>query len=147
MGDAGFSCSWNQTSDKFAVACQDGYVCVWDVRHADKLAVLGSKQSPQIKGACRNVKFSPGGSVDLLMFSEVFDCLIMQHVSYVNIVDARTFNQKQSIRVAPANNDMHISGIAFSAEADSFYVGLENQLLEYYIDTLGRRTFPHGTII
>lgn len=114
-------------------------MCVWDVRHNNKLAVLGSKQSPQIKGACRNVKFSPGGSVDLLAFSE--------HVSYVNLVDARTFNQRQAIRVAPANNDMHISGIAFSPDADSIFVGMENQLLEYYIDTLARRTFAQGSII
>jgi WD40 repeat protein len=30
--DAGFSCAWNQSSEKFAVASQDGYVSVWDIR-------------------------------------------------------------------------------------------------------------------
>jgi WD40 repeat protein len=69
--DAGFSCAWNQSSEKFAVACQDGFVCVWDVRSSEKLAKLGSKQNPQVKGACRCVKFSPTGSIDLLMYSEV----------------------------------------------------------------------------
>jgi WD40 repeat protein len=27
--DAAFSCAWNQSSNKFAVATQDGFVCVW----------------------------------------------------------------------------------------------------------------------
>ena len=69
--DAAFSCAWNQSSNKFAVASQDGYVCVWDVRSSEKLVKLGSKQNPQVKGACRSVKFSPSGSIDLLMYSEV----------------------------------------------------------------------------
>ena len=30
--DAGFSCSWNHSSDRLAVASQDGYVSVWDMR-------------------------------------------------------------------------------------------------------------------
>jgi WD40 repeat protein len=42
--DAGFSCAWSKASDKFAVASQDGVVCVWDVRSSEKLAVLNSKQ-------------------------------------------------------------------------------------------------------
>ncbi|KAJ3083501.1 hypothetical protein HK102_001038, partial [Quaeritorhiza haematococci] len=106
--DAGFSCAWNQSSDKFAVASQDGFVSIWDVRSSEKLAKLGSKQNPQVKGACRSVKFSPTGSIDLLMYSE--------HVSYVNLVDARTFNQRQTLRVAPPGCDQHISGCTFSPD-------------------------------
>lgn len=69
--DAGFSCAWNQSSEKFAVASQDGYVCVWDVRSTEKLVKMATTQNPQVKGACRCVKFSPSGSMDLLAFSEV----------------------------------------------------------------------------
>jgi WD40 repeat protein len=69
--DAGFSCAWNQYSEKFAVASQDGYISVWDVRHSDKLCKIPTKQDSRVKGAARSVKFSPSGSVDLLMFSEV----------------------------------------------------------------------------
>ena len=69
--DASFSCAWNQSSDKFAIASQDGFVSVWDIRSSEKMVKLGSKQNPQVKGACRSVKFSPSGSVDLLMYSEV----------------------------------------------------------------------------
>ena len=45
--DASFSCAWNQSSDKFAVASQDGFVSVWDIRHSEKLCKLGSKQVGQ----------------------------------------------------------------------------------------------------
>lgn len=68
--DAGFSCSWDQSSMKFAVGCQDGVVCVWDIRKAKKLAQLSSTQ-PNGRGAIRSVKFSHSGSVDLLAFTEV----------------------------------------------------------------------------
>ncbi|KAJ3099331.1 Cilia- and flagella-associated protein 43 [Phlyctochytrium planicorne] len=126
--DAGFSCAWNQTSDKFAVASQDGYVCVWDIRSTEKLAKLGSKQNPQVKGACRSVKFSPSGSIDLLLYSE--------HVSYVNLVDARTFNERQTLRVAPPHSDQHISGIGYSPDSKNIFVGLESTVLEYEVDTM-----------
>lgn len=42
--DAGFSCAWNQSSEKFAVASQDGFVSVWDIRSPEKLCLLSSKQ-------------------------------------------------------------------------------------------------------
>lgn len=101
--DAGFSCSWNHSSDKVAVGSQDGVVSIWDIRNMSttpttatspvnqrKLAVIKSTQNPQVKGAVRAVKFSPSSSIDLLVFTE--------HVSYVNFVDARTFDMAQSSR-------------------------------------------------
>ncbi|KAI9105476.1 WD40-repeat-containing domain protein [Phlyctochytrium arcticum] len=138
--DAGFSCAWNQSSEKFAVASQDGFVSVWDVRNMhEKIAKLGSKQDPQVKGACRSVKFSPTGSIDLLMYSE--------HMSYVNIVDARTFNQRQTVRVAPSSTDQHISGITFSPDSKNIFVGMESNVWEFEVDTMSRRCFPEGSII
>ncbi|KAJ3380156.1 hypothetical protein HDU84_006149 [Entophlyctis sp. JEL0112] len=79
------------------------------------------------------------GSVDLLMFSE--------HMSYVNLVDARTFNETQSVRVAPANSDQHISGITFSPDSKTIFVGLETAVLEYDVDTMSRRSFPAGSLL
>ncbi|KAJ3119622.1 hypothetical protein HK100_000219 [Physocladia obscura] len=163
--DACFSCAWNHSSDKFAVACQDGFVCVWDVRSTEKLAKISTKQvytiynvyylfcqlsnynfqNPQVKGAARCVKFSMSGSVDLMMFTEL--TIHFQHVSYMNIVDARTFNDTQSIRVAPANSDQHISGIACSPDSRSIFVGLENVVLEYDIDVIARRSFGEGSLV
>jgi WD40 repeat protein len=113
--EASFSCAWNQSSDKFAVASQDGFVSIWDVRSSEKLVRLGAKQNPQVKGACRSVKFTSSGSIDLLMYSE--------HVSYINVVDARSFNERQVIRVAPPNTDQHIAGITFSPDSKSAFVG------------------------
>ena len=68
--DAGFSVAWDQSSTKFAVGCQDGVVCVWDIRRTKKLAQLPSQQSGG-RGAVRSVKFSHTGSIDLLAFTEV----------------------------------------------------------------------------
>lgn len=68
--DAGFSCSWDQTSTKFAVGCQDACVCVWDVRSVKKLAQIPSTQASG-RGAVRSVKFTRYGSIDLLAFTEV----------------------------------------------------------------------------
>lgn len=77
--------------------------------------------------------------MDLLAFSE--------HVSYVNLVDARTFNDRQSIRVSPLGSDQHISGISFSPESQSLFVGLEHSMLRYEIDSVNRRSFPEGSLI
>ncbi|KAI8807093.1 WD40-repeat-containing domain protein [Cladochytrium replicatum] len=137
--EACFSCSWNQTSEKFAVASQDGCVCVWDIRSSEKLAKLTTKQFPHKKGAARCVKFSPSGSIDLLMYSE--------HVSYINLVDARTFNERQTLRVAPPGFDQHISGLTFTPDSKTIFVGLENAVMEYDVDTMSRRCFPEGSII
>lgn len=139
VNDAGFSCAWDSASEKFAVACQDGYACVWDIRSMDrKLALIESTQRNQ-KGAARCIKFSRSNSMDLLAFSE--------HVSVVNIVDARTFGSRQAIRVSPLSTDMHVSGLAFSPDSKNLMVGLEQHLLEFDIDTTSRRSFAVGLIV
>lgn len=56
--------------------------------------------------------------MDLLVYSE--------HVSYVNLVDARTFNERQVVRVAPPNVDEHISGIALSPDSKVCFVGMSS---------------------
>lgn len=137
--DAAFSVSWDNTSTRFATSCQDGQVCVWDIRKmSKKLAVLNAFQRNQ-KGACRVVKFSQTNSVDLLTFSE--------HTSYFNIVDARTFESQQSIRVAPQGIDVHITGLTFSPDSDSIFVGVEQGILEFQIDLILRRSFPTGSLL
>ncbi|KAI3636520.1 hypothetical protein MIR68_005465 [Amoeboaphelidium protococcarum] len=180
--DAGFGCSWNHSSDKVTVGSQDGVVTVWDIRYMNsnsnssnnnsgnhststtaphlgnpnygKLAVIKSSQHPQVKGAVRAVKFSKCSSVDLLVFSE--------HVSYVNFIDARTFDtgtaSRQSIRLgsgslsafnnsASSNIDVHLSGLSFAPDSRSIFVGLENAVLEFDVDTVSRRTFAKGALI
>jgi len=46
-----------------------------------------------------------------------------EHVSYINVVDTRSFEEKQVIRVAPPNVDQHISGITFTPDSKHAYVG------------------------
>jgi hypothetical protein len=85
----------------------------------------------------------------------------------VNVVDARTFNEKQVIRVTPPNIDQHIAGVAFTPDSKGAFVGtltidafkafkfsylglftaLEGTVLEYEIDTISRRSFPLGALI
>ena len=77
--------------------------------------------------------------MDLLLYSE--------HISYINVVDARTFNERQVIRVSPPGVDTHISGISFSPDSRSVFVGTESAVVEYEVDTTARRTFPTGSIL
>ncbi|KAJ2311815.1 hypothetical protein H4R23_002017, partial [Coemansia sp. Cherry 401B] len=154
--DASFSCDWSQSSEQFAVGSQDGYVTVWDIRSQQKMAQLETFQHGRSRGACRNVKFSPSGSIDLLAFSE--------HTSYVNIVDTRSFEKRQVLRVgsdsfsdfpdffAPesptfASQDMQITGLRFAPDSSSLFVGLEESILEYTVDRIGRYSFASSEII
>lgn len=43
-------------------------------------------------------------------------------MSYINVVDARTFDAKQVIRVAPEMEDRNISGLTFSPDSRAVYV-------------------------
>lgn len=137
--DASFSCAWSAASDRFAVASQDGAVSVWDVRSSHRCAVLGSPRSGQVFGACRNVKFSQAGGVDLLLYTE--------HVAHVSIVDARTFGDRQTLRVGGDGAGRHIAGAAFSPDARRIYVADEHDLYEYSVDTISRMSYPEGKLI
>ncbi|KAI8142804.1 WD40-repeat-containing domain protein [Fennellomyces sp. T-0311] len=138
--DANFSVSWTSNSDKYAVASQDGTVHVWDIRHRDPIYCFGGVGTSSItKGAIRCVKFTQSRAVDLLAYSE--------HVSHVHIVDARTFDTQQTIRVGPAGQDTPITGLEFSRDSQKMFVGVDNAILEYDIDTGSRRRFPQGALL
>ncbi|KAJ2023811.1 hypothetical protein GGI06_001262, partial [Coemansia sp. S85] len=153
--DASFSCDFSQSSELFAVGSQDGYVTVWDIRsHQQRLVQLETFQHGRSRGACRNVKFSPSGSVDLLAFSE--------HSSFVNIVDTRCFEKRQILRVAGTNEepmaqtpdsptmaepDYQITGLRFAYDSSALFVGLEGSILEYSVDRVSRHSFPSSAII
>ena len=83
---------------------------------------------------------------------------MIKHVSYINVVDARTFNERQIIRVAPPNIDQHIAGLTFTPDSKYAFVGMlcpislkivamESNVLEFEIDTMSRRSFPEGSLI
>ena len=170
--DAGFNCAWNQSSDKFAVACQDGYVCVWDIRSSEKLAKIQSKQNPQVKGACRSVKFSPSGSIDLLMFSEVRS-LIHRSIGLTPFLSMSptSISWTRGLSTTDRPSALHRPTLTSTSPESPFPptakplllvrsasvpmqfalttpdVGMENVIMEYDVDTILRRTFPFGSVI
>ncbi|KAI9276614.1 WD40-repeat-containing domain protein [Sporodiniella umbellata] len=137
--DANFSIAWNHASDKYAVSSQDGSVHVWDIRHSDPIAKFKGLNPSATKGAARCVKFTQGGAVDLLAFTE--------HVSHVHIVDARTFEGQQTLRIGTSEYDTPITGLCFSVDSKKMFVGLEDAVLDFDIDTGARRRFPGGSLI
>ncbi|BGP42132.1 hypothetical protein JCM10450v2_006218 [Rhodotorula kratochvilovae] len=109
--DASFSTDWSEDNVTFAVASQDGFVHVYDLRalpsssrpasptlrgaHSAprKVAELRTTQAGP-PGAARKVRFSPGGKridAGLMAFTE--------HRNRVHVVDARTFETFQILDV------------------------------------------------
>ncbi|KAI5180120.1 hypothetical protein NEOKW01_0449 [Nematocida sp. AWRm80] len=137
--DASFKVSWSPSSTYLAASTQDGYVCVYDTRNlAHKIATIPSIQSPLVKGACRNVKFCPNISMDVLAFTE--------HVSHFTLVETRDFSRKQSIALTSPDSDKHISGMAFSSSGEQLYIGTEMLIFEFEMDSLRRRLFQSGEL-
>ncbi|KAI9224427.1 WD40-repeat-containing domain protein [Blastocladiella britannica] len=137
---AGFSCSWNPTGDKFAIASQDGLVLVYDHRApTTPMATFMSTVPASDRGAVRCVKWSPSSAMDLLAFTE--------HVSHVHFVDARNFNERQVVRVCPRGSEAHITGMSFSPDSRTVFVGTEAALLEFEVNSRARRSFPAGGVL
>ncbi|KAH9808186.1 hypothetical protein DFH28DRAFT_1070114 [Melampsora americana] len=79
-----FSTSWNQTSDKFAIASEGEIVVVFDIKMLGKPILIKKTHQTGRAGAARVVKFTPEGPNELLAFTE--------HRSLVHVIDARTFD-------------------------------------------------------
>ena len=99
--DAGMSCDWDSSGTTFAVASQDGLVCVWDRRHHNAIARI------PCRSAARCVKFSPQ-PLDLLAFTE--------HRNYLHLVDCRMWESRQTIMACSSN----------STNTSNDKVGIEN---------------------
>ncbi|KAG2190974.1 hypothetical protein INT46_006443 [Mucor plumbeus] len=132
------SCAWNQSSDMFAITSQDGFVNIYNIDSTTRLCQLGSSEVRKTKKAPRSVQFSTG-PLDLLAYAE--------HVNNVYIVDTRTFETRQIVRLSPENEDHSITGLTFSPNSRSLYVGLEDRLIELQIDVSARRQFGGGRLI
>mmetsp|Transcript_1747 Transcript_1747/g.2683 ORF Transcript_1747/g.2683 Transcript_1747/m.2683 type:complete len:330 (-) Transcript_1747:131-1120(-) len=141
--EAGFSVAWSSASDKLGLGFQDGCVCIWDIRSRQPLAKLLTR-TPLPSGigranAARQLKFSPSSCIDLLLYSE--------HSTCVHVVDARTFNSEQVLHVSPSGIEKNISGICFSPDSRRFFVGLEDGVFEYEVNTASRRMFACGSLL
>lgn len=136
--DGGFGAAFNYESTQLAAASQDGSVVIFEMR---KFAVLKRLYSQQKipKGSARCVKYAPLPSVDLLAFAE--------HENMVHMVDTRTFEQAQVVKVSSTSADKHISGLAFSSNCKSIFIGLEDALLQYHVNLLEQRMFAQATLM
>lgn len=138
--DAAFSCSWSPNGAFVAAAFQDGTVRIWDVRTASKvrsepIATLAAIQKGQRNAeVCRCVTWSSSPGTDLLAFSE--------HTSVVSLVDARSFHDRQILRLSPATSETTITGVTFASDGRSLFVGLEPCIVEYQLDYRTRRCSP-----
>ncbi|KAG2447859.1 hypothetical protein HYH02_007315 [Chlamydomonas schloesseri] len=128
--DTGISTAWSPSGSFLASAHQDGTLAVWDMRAATPV------HKYRLNSACRNVKFSPG-VLDLMAFAE--------HEDLAHIVDVRQWSAVQHLN-AGCGQGHDISGIAFSAASDRLWVGLDECVLAYELDTVARRAFGHGSL-
>ncbi|KAJ8653791.1 hypothetical protein O0I10_010590 [Lichtheimia ornata] len=131
------SCAWND-NNMIAVGSHEGTVHVYDVRqYHHALAKIGSTEARSTRNAPRSIRFSHG-PLDLLVYAE--------HVSNINIVDTRTFETRQVVRLGPHDCDTHIAGIELSPDNRSIYAGLETDMVQIDIDTAVRRQFPNARL-
>lgn len=83
-------------------------------------------------------------------------------MNYINVVDARYFEDRQAIRLSDNFDDCHVTGASFSPDSSrifactcipavytklSFYLALEDTIFEYSVDTLRRRTFSTRSLV
>lgn len=126
--DAGMCCAWSPGGGLLATASQDGLACVWDHRSG---CVVAKYHTPL---ACRNIKFSPA-PLDLMAFTE--------HRGRCHLVDTRMWSRHQILHVGGSPElEPDISGLAFSPEGRTVYVGTEDGVVAYSVDTVARRGFP-----
>ncbi|KAL0574147.1 hypothetical protein V5O48_007810 [Marasmius crinis-equi] len=120
---ASFSTAFSRDGMKYAVASQEGVVAIWDVRSSHPMKVFqtdkgrlpsegghwsggwlsddpyewtrGNSKAPG--WSVRNVKFGSGGGNgvgrEILTFTE--------HTSFLHVIDARTFETEEIVRVPP----------------------------------------------
>lgn len=111
---------------------------VYDVRqYHHTLAKIGSTEARSTRNTPRSIRFSHS-PLDLLVYAE--------HVSNINIVDTRTFETRQVVRIGPHDGDTHIAGIELSPDNRSIFAGLETEMVQIDIDTAARRQFPSARL-
>lgn len=134
--DFGFSCDWSDDGWTIATGFQDKGIKIWDAR---KWTNSNGKATPvttiRTKMAnARNLRFSPNGSGRRVLVAA-------EEVDYVHMIDAVTYESKQSIDVFS-----EIGGISFSDEGrnltvlctDSFRGGL------LQLERCGTSSEPHA---
>jgi WD40 repeat protein len=131
--DAGMSCDWHPSGSLFAAASQDGCVVVWDARCLTPVTRFYTAM------ACRNVRFSPS-PLDLMAFSE--------HRGRCHLADGRMWSRRQVLHLGMSPEiEPDVAGLAFSPCGRKLFVGAEDQLVAYDVDTSARRSFPCAEVL
>ncbi|PVU87771.1 hypothetical protein BB561_006185 [Smittium simulii] len=153
-GYSSFACDWNQKSNILAIGSQEGITDLWDIRYLKTLATFETTKVNGIPTACRNIKFTKNGCVDLLAIGE--------QESFVNLIDARTFDTNQ---ILPTNgNPMYdvddpinahtttrnyhpIAGMQFSPDCTSLFIATQAHICEFGINSHRKFEAPrHGSL-
>ena len=104
--DFGFACDWAPDGVTMATGHQDGIVKVWDARKLNQsLRTIAMEQ-----GGCRSLQFSPLGSGKRVL-------VLAEPADFVHIVDAQTFDSKQTIDFFG-----EISGISMPPDGSKLYI-------------------------
>ena len=132
--DFGFACDWAADGVTMATGHQDGIVKVWDARKLNQsIQTIAMEQA-----GCRSLQFSPLGSGKRVL-------VLAEPADFVHIVDARTFDSRQTIDFFG-----EISGISmppdgsnlYIANADPKYGGLMEFMRSHDGTKYNRRPFP-----
>ena len=131
--DFGFACDWAPDGITMATGHQDGLVKVWDARKlSQSIQTIAMEQA-----GCRSLQFSPLGSGKRVL-------VLAEPADFVHIVDAQTFESKQTIDFFG-----EISGISmppdgsrlYIANADAKYGGLMEYERSWDSSKYNRRPF------
>jgi WD40 repeat protein len=143
--DSSFSTAFSPTSSIFAVASGNGIISIWDRRFArnvtplsrtGRLAALKTSRPGLSTGASRCVTFSEG-PIDLIMFTEQKD--------YVHLVDARTFEKRQILRLGEmedTSREPDIGGACFSPDGKNVIIANERTIFQWVFPAPLGRFFP-----
>lgn len=104
--DFGFACDWAPDGITMATGHQDGLVKVWDARKLNRsIQTIAMEQA-----GCRSLQFSPLGSGKRVL-------VLAEPADFVHIVDAQTFESKQTIDFFG-----EISGISMPPDGSKLYI-------------------------
>jgi len=107
----GFACAWAPDGITVATGAQDGFVQVWDARNLSQ----SLQTIPMEMAGSRTLQFSPLGSGKRVL-------VIAEPVDFVHVVDAQTFERKQTIEFFG-----EIAGISMPPDGSRLYVANQDE--------------------
>ncbi|KAM0292981.1 hypothetical protein ACHAO9_002550 [Fusarium lateritium] len=137
--DYGFSCDWSDDGWTVATGFQDKGIKIWDARRwcdsrgvSTPLCTIRSEMS-----GVRNLCFSPVGSGERVLVAA-------EEADYVNIIDAQTFSNKQTVDIFG-----EIGGVAFTNDGQDLNVLVSDRdrggLLQLERSGLGPEPYFHNS--